>query len=835
MSLPVIVGKKLFSPYMQILPGELQKGAGTGLGLSISQNLIRIHGGQIGYAVPEDGRGSEFYMEVPMEMMYRQPATTGAMGHSSTTNTSLRLMEGSDGKDGSATTTGGSEDGADGGAAAAGVTSSDLDDDGDEVAIGALPAAEDRQEEEAYIKEIADLQLQQHSRARPTNLEDNSAQSALEAPLSASSSSSSSTSLSSSTSELAHSVISTSAANPLYVSRPTLGSPDSSMRVLAQQRMHAQHLRQSAPSSIGAAVLSPSLQHSSRRLLALARQTSVPGVQDSGTTPSSARGEDSAVSSGAASVSSRSVSLVMNDAHGPAASPLLYKRSPITLTRRVGLNTHSFDSPVSTAAGTSGGSSSSALSPSTASLPAAVDESTDGMLVASDETATSTSHLSSSPSGTHPSFPSVHQQRRGLSSGLHDGLSPVNVRTNSTPVLPVISTVQSAGSSSVGGSGSGGSPNHGSPSTRSDVYITLATYGVPTKAQRPANANSGISSRARDALSALAAAEAAAHAAMPQHSPLQPTQQHSMSRADLSDETDSGSHITASPTTAISDRSASGSLSTASTSTDGCEPRLTPPSSNSHSSSNSAVAAPTDRLRAPSEQSLDVAERSLALLAATISPPSAQADSAASLPGANGGYVAGSVQQQHVHKRDVSAATTPSLASSLPSTASASPPALRVLVAEDSVPNLKLLLVLLRKCKVDAVGVENGQLAVDAFATYCQAVREAAANPSQPPPQPPFDVILMDGNMPVLSGIEATRRLRSLGVTIPIYAVTGNAMAEDTAEFLRAGATSPILTKPVQQKELHRILNMHAADVRKTWRARQQQRQQQPAVTAVPG
>ena len=145
-------------------------------------------------------------------------------------------------------------------------------------------------------------------------------------------------------------------------------------------------------------------------------------------------------------------------------------------------------------------------------------------------------------------------------------------------------------------------------------------------------------------------------------------------------------------------------------------------------------------------------------------------------------------------------------------------------------PNLKLLLVLLRKCKVDAVGVENGQLAVDAFRAYGQQVAAAAAAAAagvvqQSPPSPPFDLILMDGNMPILGGIEATRQLRAMGVTIPIYAVTGNAMAEDTAEFLRAGATPPILTKPVQQKELHRVLHLHATEVRKAWRAKQQQQQ----------
>jgi CheY-like chemotaxis protein len=121
---------------------------------------------------------------------------------------------------------------------------------------------------------------------------------------------------------------------------------------------------------------------------------------------------------------------------------------------------------------------------------------------------------------------------------------------------------------------------------------------------------------------------------------------------------------------------------------------------------------------------------------------------------------------------------------------------MKVLVAEDSVPNLKLLLSQLRRMKFDAVGVENGLLAFQKFEHW---------NPSSGF-DPPFDLILMDGNMPVCSGYEASRKLRAMGVTVPIIAVTGNAMAEDLDEFRRAGATD-VLTKPIQHQSLLKMLN----------------------------
>lgn len=130
-----------------------------------------------------------------------------------------------------------------------------------------------------------------------------------------------------------------------------------------------------------------------------------------------------------------------------------------------------------------------------------------------------------------------------------------------------------------------------------------------------------------------------------------------------------------------------------------------------------------------------------------------------------------------------------------PADTTPSPPSRpRILVAEDSAPNRKLLLMLLKRLEYECVGVENGQLAVDEF------IHAAGTENSVP-----YDLILMDGTMPVKDGITATKELRAMGITIPILAVTGNAMSEDVAQFLSAGAQQ-VLSKPVNAQVLQKTL-----------------------------
>ncbi len=113
---------------------------------------------------------------------------------------------------------------------------------------------------------------------------------------------------------------------------------------------------------------------------------------------------------------------------------------------------------------------------------------------------------------------------------------------------------------------------------------------------------------------------------------------------------------------------------------------------------------------------------------------------------------------------------------------------IRVLMAEDNLFNQKLAKILLEEsgCELDIVS--NGKEAVE-------AVRKGR-----------YDLVLMDVQMPVMDGLEATETLRKEQVQIPIVALTANATAEDRAMCLGAGMNDYI-TKPIDQKKLRKAIS----------------------------
>lgn len=121
-------------------------------------------------------------------------------------------------------------------------------------------------------------------------------------------------------------------------------------------------------------------------------------------------------------------------------------------------------------------------------------------------------------------------------------------------------------------------------------------------------------------------------------------------------------------------------------------------------------------------------------------------------------------------------------------------PGVRILAVDDGDTNRKLIKLVLGRVGVVVETADNGHEAIG-----------LALNR-------PFDMILMDIQMPVVDGYSATRKLRASGLTIPIIALTAHAMQEDEQKCLEAGCTS-YLTKPIDSEHLIeaicRILDGH--------------------------
>lgn len=118
----------------------------------------------------------------------------------------------------------------------------------------------------------------------------------------------------------------------------------------------------------------------------------------------------------------------------------------------------------------------------------------------------------------------------------------------------------------------------------------------------------------------------------------------------------------------------------------------------------------------------------------------------------------------------------------------------RLLLAEDNALNMEIMEFLLSDVGIKVTKAADGQQAVEAFAAS---------------PVGGFDAILMDVMMPVRDGHEATRAIRAMdrpdAKSIPIFAMTANAFAEDRLKALQAGMNEH-LSKPIDPDALYRLL-----------------------------
>jgi PAS domain S-box-containing protein len=120
---------------------------------------------------------------------------------------------------------------------------------------------------------------------------------------------------------------------------------------------------------------------------------------------------------------------------------------------------------------------------------------------------------------------------------------------------------------------------------------------------------------------------------------------------------------------------------------------------------------------------------------------------------------------------------------------------LRILVAEDHPVNQEVAKLILQRLGHRVVAVADGRAALAALAP---SRREA------------FDLVLMDVQMPVMGGLEATAAIRDAerasGTHLPIVALTAHAMHDDRERYLEAGMDGYV-TKPIDSVELTRVID----------------------------
>jgi CheY-like chemotaxis protein len=119
---------------------------------------------------------------------------------------------------------------------------------------------------------------------------------------------------------------------------------------------------------------------------------------------------------------------------------------------------------------------------------------------------------------------------------------------------------------------------------------------------------------------------------------------------------------------------------------------------------------------------------------------------------------------------------------------------LRVLAVEDNELNRMVLQVILKKCEVVVSIAHNGQEAID-------LIQEKE-----------FDIVLMDVQMPIVDGLEATKYIREeLKFTTPIIGLSANAMREEV-EICKQAGMNDYLVKPYSERALVEVMKKWSAE-----------------------
>ncbi len=151
----------------------------------------------------------------------------------------------------------------------------------------------------------------------------------------------------------------------------------------------------------------------------------------------------------------------------------------------------------------------------------------------------------------------------------------------------------------------------------------------------------------------------------------------------------------------------------------------------------------------------------------------------------------GSLFQASVRNQSTRSLRTEARPKTKTSSAAVSLTDVRVLVVDDSPDNQNLLFAYLTKYGAQVEIAGNG----------IEAYQKALSNP--------YDIILMDLQMPIMDGYTATRKLRKEGYKKPIIALTAHAMSEVSAQCLEVGCNG-YLPKPINPNELLKTISAHS-------------------------